>query len=330
MPLPTMNAVVYETYGTPDQVLKLKNVQKPVPNDNEVLIKAVCASVNSWDCDLTRGFTLIVRLGGFFKPRFPTLGADVSGRVEAVGKNIKRFKVGDEVVGDLSGYQWGTFAEYVLASESFLSIKPPEISFEQAAALPQAGVLALQSLRLFDVDFKGKNVLILGAGGGVGTYALQLLKLRQAHVTVVDRTGKLEALKVLGAQEVIDYTKEDFTKNKKRYDLILGVMANQSFLSYLGSLKTNGTFVMIGGETSLVFKILFLGPVLKWFTKKKMKILIHRPNPTDQNELLELLKIKTLTSVIQREYHLSEVAEAVGHLADGNALGKIVIKVSPT
>jgi NADPH:quinone reductase-like Zn-dependent oxidoreductase len=250
-----MKAVVYTQYGQPD-VLEFKDVAQPAPKDGEVLIRVYASSVNSWDWDRLRGTPLLTRLdGGLLKPRHTILGADVAGRIESTGSSVTHFLPGDEVFGDLSGCGWGGFAEYDCARESMLAVKPADLTFEEAAAVPQAAVLALQGLRKGGRIRRGRRVLINGAGGGVGTFAVQIAKALGAEVTGVDSTAKLEMLRSLGADHVIDYTREDFTRNGKRYDLILDVVAVRSIVNYRRALRRNGTYVMVGGSTTTLLQV---------------------------------------------------------------------------
>lgn len=284
-----MKAVVYQKYGSPD-VLQLKEVEKPTPKDNEVLIKVHAASVNSWDWDLLRGKPLVYRMiFGLLKPKFKIIGSDIAGRVEAVGRNIKQLQAGDEVFGDISGSGFGAFAEYVCARENALALKTASMIFEEAAAVPQAAVLALQGLRNKGYIQRGHKVLINGAGGGVGTFAVQIAKSFGAEVTGVDSTRKLDMLRSIGADHVIDYTKEDFTKNGQRYDLILDVAAYRSIFDYKRALSPKGIYVMIGGSIARIFQVLFLGYWITITGSKKMGILMHKPNTKDLNYLKELL-----------------------------------------
>jgi NADPH:quinone reductase-like Zn-dependent oxidoreductase len=255
-----MKAVVYTIYGPPE-VLQLKQVEKPTPGDDEVLIKVHAASVNSWDWDLLRGVPFVNRiLAGLLKPtKIRILGCDIAGRIEAVGKSVKLLRPGDEVFGDLSGCGWGGFAEYVCARDNAVVLKPANMTFEQAAAIPQAGLLALQGLRDKGQVQAGQKVLINGAGGGVGTFALQIAKSFGAEVTCVDSANKLDMLRSSGAGHVIDYKKEDFTWNGQHYDLILDVMGYHSIFDYKRALSPRGKYVMVGGCTALVNQVLFLG-----------------------------------------------------------------------
>lgn len=319
-----MKAMVYDRYGMTD-VLTLKEVKIPVIQDNEVLVKVHAVSVNSWDWDLLRGKPFLTRIGGLLKPKYKILGADIAGRVEAIGSDVKHLLPGDEVFGDISWCGWGGFAEYVCVHEDALSSKPPSMTFEQAAAIPQAAVLALQGLRDKGKIQEGQTVLINGAGGGVGTFGLQIAKLYGAEVTCVDNTGKLEMLKAMGADHVIDYTQEDFVQKGKLYDLILDVVGNRSIFNYKRLLKPKGTYVMIGGPMSLISQILFLGPIISKIEKKNMNILIHKPNKQDQNILLDLFVEGTVQPVIDKRYSLSQVADAIQYLGEGNAKGKVII-----
>ncbi|NOU75563.1 zinc-binding dehydrogenase [Paenibacillus sp. LMG 31458] len=322
-----MKAIVYTTYGTTD-VLKLKEVEKPIPKDNEVLIKVYAASVNSWDWDLLRGTPFLVRLdGGILKPKYNILGADIAGRVEAVGKDVKQFLPGDEVFGDISGCSWGGFAEYVCARENALTLKSASMTFEEAAAIPQAAVLALQGLRDKGQIQKGQKVLINGAGGGVGTFAVQIAKSFGAEVIGVDSTKKLDMLKSIGADQVIDYTQEDFTQNGQRYDLILDVAGYRSIFDYKRALSANGTYVMVGGSMSRIFQVMFLGPWISKRGSKEIGILMHKPNQNDQNFMKELFEAGKVVPVIDRRYPLSETAEALRYLGEGHPKGKVVISM---
>jgi NADPH:quinone reductase-like Zn-dependent oxidoreductase len=320
-----MKAIVYTKYGPPD-VLQLKEVEKPTPKDNEVLIKVHAASVNSWDWDLLRGTPFLNRLMfGLLKPKTKILGCDIAGRVEAVGRNVKQFQPGDEVFGDISGCGWGGFAEYVCARENVLALKPASMTFEEVAAVPQAAVLALQGLCDKGQIQSGQKVLTNGAGGGVGTFAVQIAKSFGAEVTGVDSTRKLDMVRSIGADQVIDYTQEDFTKNGQRYDLILDVVAYRSMFDYKRALSPKGIYVMVGGSMALMFQVLFLGPWISMTASKKMGLLMHKPNKKDLNFMKELFEADKVVPVIDRRYSLSEVAEALRYFGEGHAKGKIVI-----
>jgi NADPH:quinone reductase-like Zn-dependent oxidoreductase len=267
------------------------------------------------------------RLGGKLKPRYEILGADRAGRIEEVGRNTKKLQPGDEVFGDISGCGWGGFAEYVCARGNVLALKPGSMTFEQAAAVPQAGVLALQDLRYRGQVRPGQKVLINGAGGGVGTFAMQMAKSLGAEVTGVDRAEKLEMLLAICADQVIDYTREDFTRTGRRYDLILDVVANRSVFEYTRTLNPKGTFIFVGGSMAAVFQVLFLGTFISMTGGKKMGILLHKPNSNDLIVMNELFEAGKAVPVIDRHYPLSEVPDALRYLAEGHAQGKVVITV---
>jgi len=319
-----MKAIVYQKYGPPD-VLQLKDVEKPTPKDNEILVKIHAASVNDWDWGLLRGKPFVNRLlFGLLKPKIKILGVDIAGRVEAVGRNVEQFQPGDEVFGDISGCGWGGFAEYVCIPENALALKPASMTFEEAAAIPQAGLLALQGLRDKGQIQPGQKVLINGAGGGAGTFAVQIAKSFGAEVTGVDSTRKLDMMRSIGADQVIDYTQEDFTKNGQHYDLILDVAAYHSIFDYKRALSPKGIYVMVGGSMALMFQVLFLGPWISMSGSKKMAILMHKPNK-DLAFMKELFEAGKVAPVIDRRYPLSEVAEALRYFGEGHAQGKVVI-----
>ena len=320
-----MKAIVYTEYGLPD-VLQLKEVERPTPKDNEVLIKVHAVSVNASDWEYLRGRPLYARLGGLRKPRKRILGSDIAGQVEAVGTNVKQFQLGDEVFGDILDLMGG-FAEYVCAPENKLALKPASMTFEEAAAIPQAAVIALQGIRDKGQVQSGQRVLINGAGGGAGTFAVQLAKLYGAEVTGVDNTGKLDFMRSLGADHVIDYTQEDFTKNGKQYDLILDVVAHRSVFAYKRALRPNGSYFFVGGSVATIFQILLLGPWIRRTTGKKIRILAVQPNTEDLNFMKELSEAGKVTPVIDRTYPLSEVPDAIGYVGEGHAKGKVVISV---
>ena len=320
-----MKAIVYEKYGSPD-VLELKEVEKPIPKDNEVLIKIHSASINDWDFGLLIGTTFVNRLlFGLMKPKYKILGSDIAGRIKEVGKNVKQFKIDDEVFGDLSGH-WGGFAEYVCANEKSLALKPINMTFDEAAAIPQAALLALQGFNDKGQIQSGQKVLINGAGGGAGTFAIQIAKYYGAEVTGVDSSSKLDIMHSIGADHVIDYTKEDFTKNRKQYDFILDNAAYHSIFDCKQALNHNGIYVMVGGSTSQILQIMLLGPLISITGNKKMSILVHKPNKglAFLKELFEKGKVKP---IINRCYPLNEVAKALRYFGKGYAKGKIVITI---
>ncbi len=324
-----MKAIVYTKYGPPD-VLQLKEVEKPTPKENEVLIKVHAASINSWDWELLRGKPFVNRLlFGLLKPKkINILGCDIAGRVESVGSNVKQLQPGDKVFGDISGGSWGGFAEFLCAHENSLAQISAGMTFEEAAALPQAGLLALQGLRDKGQIRKGQRVLINGAGGGSGTFAVQIAKYFGAEVTGVDSTRKLGMLGSIGADHVIDYPQEDFTKNGQRYDLILDVVTYRSIFDYKRALTPKGIYVMLGGGSwARVFQTMFLGPLISMTGSKKMGILMHKPNIKDLNFMKELFEAGKVVPVIDGHYTLSEVADALRYFGEGHVQGKAVITV---
>jgi NADPH:quinone reductase-like Zn-dependent oxidoreductase len=321
-----MKAIVYTKYGPPD-VLQLKEVEKPAPKDNEVLIKVHAAAANYADWALLTGKPFLVRLmtGAILKPRNTILGADIAGRVESVGRNVKQFQPGDEVFGDISECGWGGFAEYVCASENALVLKPANISFEKAAAVPFAAVTALQGIRDKGKIQPGQKVLINGGSGGVGTFAVQIAKSFGAEVTAVCSTRNLDMARSIGADQVIDYTQEDFSQNGQRYDLIIGANGYHSLSDYRRALRPKGIYVCTGGSMTQVFQAMLLGPWISMIGSKKMRILAMKPNKDDLVYMKGLLEAGTVVPVIDGRYTLSEVPEALRYLGEGHAKGKIVI-----
>lgn len=317
-----MRAIVYHQYGTPD-VLKLEEVEKPAPGDDEVLIKVCAVSINDWDLGLLDGDFINRLLNGLRKPKRKILGSDIAGQVEAVGKNVTLFKPGDEVYGDLSG-RWGGFAEYVCARENALALKPSTMNFAQAAAIPQAAMLAVQGLIDIGKIKEGQKLLINGAGGGVGTFGIQIAKLYGVEATGVDHTGKLDMLRSMGFDHVIDYTKEDFTTNGKYYDLILDVKTNRSMFSYARALSPNGVYVTVGGSTARLLQALLLAPLIRMIYKKHIRIVALKTNKdlAYMNKLFESGKVKP---VIDGPYKLDEVPDAFRLFGKGEHKGKVVI-----
>jgi len=324
-----MKAIVYTKYGPPD-VLELKEVEKPTPKDNEVLVKVYAASVNPADWHLMRGKPFFMRLFfGLLKPKNKILGADIAGRVEAVGRNVKQFQPGDEVFGDIADCGWGGFAEYVCVTENALVLKPASMTFEEAASVPLAAVTALQGLRDKGQIQPGQKVLINGASGGVGTFAVQIAKSFGAEVTGVCSTRNLDMVRSIGADQVIDYTQEDFTQNGQRYDLIVDAVGNRSVSDYKRALSPKGICVIIGYSSPvLLFQHMFLGPCISMTGSKKIGLMGEaKPNKKDLVFMKELLEGGKVVPVIDRRYPLSEVAEALRYLEEGHARGKVVITV---
>ena len=318
-----MKAAVYKERGPP-AVFQLIEIEKPTPRDDEVLMKVHAASVNSWDWELLRHKPSLVSLGKRSDPRYKIMGADVAGRVETVGKDAKRFRPGDDVFGDLCNSGWGGYAEYVCARENALMPKPASMTFEEAAATPQAGLLALQGLNKNGLIRLGQKVLINGAGGGVGTFAVQIAKYYGAEVTGVDSSGKLEMLRSLGADHVIDYAIEDYTRTGQRYDLILDIKAYRKILDYRRALRPGGRLVVVGGSAAMIFKIVFLGSVTSLLGRKKLKLHLYKPNK-DLASLTDLIETGKVKPIIGKRYPIDEVGEAIRHLGDGGVKGKVVI-----
>ena len=320
--------------------LQLKEVEKPTPKEDEALVRVHAASLNAADFEMLRG-TWSARFGGLLKPRHKILGSDIAGRIEAVGRNVKQFHPGDGIWGDLSfplGY--GAFAEYVCIPENALRLKPASMTFEEAAAVPSAGVVALQNLRgvgssslsflLSDKGHiqSGQKVLINGAGGGVGTFAVQIAKSFGAEVTGVDSARKLDMLRSIGADHVIDYTQEDFTKSGQRYDFILEVVASRSIFDYKRALSPKGIYVMVGGSLAAILQGFLLGPLISMTGSKKMGSVMWKPNNQEDLAILEeLFAAGKVAPVIDRRYPLCEVPEALRYLEEGHAKGKVVITV---
>ena len=319
-----MRAIVFTRYGKAD-ALELKEIDMPIPKDDEVLIKVHAASINDWDWGLLQGTPFSNRLqNGLRKPmKINTLGSDIAGRIEAVGKKVEQLQPGDEVLGDLAG-TWGGFAEYVCARENALVLKPASMTFEEAAAIPQAGMLAVQGLCDKGQIHSGQRLLINGAGGGVGTFGVQIAKIHGVEVTGVDSSGKFNMMRSIGFDNVIDYTKEDFTKNGQCYDLILDNKMNRSISDYMRALNPNGIYVTTGGATDRLFQAFLLSPWISMFSTKSIRLVLLKPNKdlAYMNGLFEAGKVKP---VIDGPYELSEVREAMRYFGEGNHKGKVVI-----
>lgn len=322
-----MKAIIQTKYGLPD-VLNYEEVNKPIPGDDQVLVRIHAASVNAADWRIMRGKPLLFRpMFGFPKPKNLIPGSDLAGVVEAVGKDVTRFRIGDEIFGE-NGFEdgMGAFAEYAAVPARNLLPKPANLSFEEAAAIPLAGGTALRSLRRVGKLQAGQKVLINGASGGVGTYALQIAKALGAEVTAVVSTRNVEQAHELGADHVIDYKKEDFAKSSQRYDLILGVNGSRHLRDYKRCLSDNGTYVMVGGTNKQIFQAVLLGPL----NSRGGKTITITPAEPDIEDLIFLKKIiedGKLKPVIDRAYPLSQTAEAMRYIDTGHARGKVVIKV---
>ena len=318
-----MKAVVYHQYGSPD-VLQVAEIEKPTPNGNQILLKVHAVSVNAADYRPLSGKPFLIRLmmGGIFKPKDPRIGIDVAGRVEAVGANVKRFRPGDEVFGCANG----AFAEYVLAKEKNLALKPANISFEEAAAVPVAALTALQGFRYVGGVRPEQKVLIQGASGGVGIFAVQMAKMYGAEVTAVCSTRNLKMVRSFGTDHVIDYTREDFTQNGKKYDLIFAVNGYHSLSAYRRSLTPQGNYVCAGGTFPQIFQAMLLG---RFMSKKGGKTLssmgISNVNQDDMDQLAKLLQEGKIFPVIDRCYPLREIVPAFRHVMENHAQGKVVV-----
>jgi NADPH:quinone reductase-like Zn-dependent oxidoreductase len=322
-----MKAIVCTEYGPPD-VLRLQEVERPTPKDDEVLVRVHAASVNAADVEILRGHWA-ARFGGPLRPQHKIPGSDVAGTVEAVGGNVKQFQPGDEVWGDLSfPYGYGTFAEYVCVSENALTSKSASMTFEEASTYPQSAIISLQTLRDKGRIRPGQKVLINGAGGGMGTFAVQLAKYFGAEVTGVDSASKLEMLRTIGADHVIDYAQEDYTKSGQRYDLILDVVAHRSVFDYRRALSPEGVFLIVGGSLTTFLQVLILGALISRTGSKKLGLNAYDANNKEDLAVLAgLFETGKVVPVIDRCYPLSEVPEALRYLEQGHALGKLVITV---
>jgi NADPH:quinone reductase-like Zn-dependent oxidoreductase len=315
-----VKAIVYEKFGPPDLVLQLKEVEKPTPRDNEVLVEIHAASINFGDWGYVRGEPFVVRLigAGLLKPKYKILGSDIAGRVEAVGRNVEQFQPGDEVYGELAMCGWGGFAEYASAPENVLALKPANLTFEEAAAVPQAATVALHGLRDNRQVQPGQKVLINGASGGIGTFAVQIAKSFGAEVTGVCSTRNLDMVRSIGADYVIDYTKEDFTQNEGRYDRIIDIVANRSMSDYMRALSPKGNYVAVAFNPSTMFA--------RGGGKKAGQLAV-KSSVEDLVFLKELIEAGKVSPVIDRSYPLSEVAEALRYYGERHSQGKVVITV---
>jgi NADPH:quinone reductase-like Zn-dependent oxidoreductase len=321
-----MKAMVYTRYGPPKD-LNLEEVEKPAPKDDEVLIKVQAASVTFGDLAAVKGEPFMVRLSlRLREPKYKILGKDIAGQIEAVGANVKQFGPGDEVFGDISGCGWGAYAEYVAVPENAIALKPKNLTFQQAAAVPESAVVALQSLRDKGHIRAGQKVLIYGASGGIGTFAVQIAKSFGADVTGVCSTRNLELVCSIGAEHVIDYTKEDFARNGQRYDLILATAGYRSIFDYQRVLSPKGNYVATGGSMAQIFQPMLLGP---WLSTggRRMSNLAMKPNKKDLTFIKELIEARKVSPVIDKSFPLSELPEALRYYGEGHSRGKVVITV---
>ena len=321
-----MKAIVCDRYGRPD-TLRIEDVERPVPHDNQALIEIHASSLNAADVEILGG-AFWARMSGPLRPRHTIPGSDVAGRVVEVGKKIRHLRIGDAVFGDLFMCGQGAFAEYVAAPEHSLMKKPKSISFEDAATLPQAAKIALQGLRGKRPLMEGQKVLVNGAGGGMGTFAVQIAKYYGAEVTGVDSAKKLDMLRAIGADYVIDFAQEDCTRSKERYDLILDTVSQRSIFDYRRVMAHDGIFVLVGGSRYAIFQAMLLGPLVSVASRKKMGINpMNVDNEGDLKFLLELIEKEEIRPVIDRHIPLDEVPEALMDLSEGLVNGKVVIAV---
>jgi NADPH:quinone reductase-like Zn-dependent oxidoreductase len=320
-----MKAIVFTRYGTAE-VLEPREVAKPTPKADEVLVRVRAVSINDWDWQALQGIPFMNRLMfGLLKPKKQILGSDIAGVVEAVGQNVRRFHLGDEVFGDLSG-RWGGFAEYVCARESELAPKPAGLTFEEAAAIPQAAMLAVQGLLDKGQIRQGQKLLVNGAGGGVGTFAIQIARLYGAETTGVDSAAKLDMLRSLGYDHVLDYAQEDFTRTGQQYDLILDVKTNRPIRAYLRALSLGGAYVTVGGSLAQLAQVALLGPLVAMVRKKRMCVVGLKPNK-DLGYMTELVEAGKVRPVVDGRYTLDQAAEAMRYFGEGRHKGKVVLTV---
>ncbi|WP_249869567.1 NAD(P)-dependent alcohol dehydrogenase [Oceanobacillus saliphilus] len=318
-----MKAFVTNKYGSPD-VLELQDVEKPICKDNQVLVNVHATSINYGNIVLLRGTPFVARFAfGITKPKFKIPGGDIAGTIEAVGKNVKNFQVKDEVFGDLSSSGWGGFAEYVAVPENSIALKPKNFSFEEAAALPMAASTSLQALRNKGNVQEGQEVLIYGASGGVGTFAVQIAKALGANVTAVCSTRNVDIIKSLGIDHVIDYKKETIFEKDNTYDLILGVNGYQPISEYLRALKSNGKFILVGGSPKQMPQAMF-----RSIGNKQINIFMQSHKQEDLKFIKELVEKNQLTAVIDRRFSFNELPNAFKYFEEGHAQGKLVVKVS--
>lgn len=317
-----MRVVVQDRYGSPE-VLRLEEVPTPTPGPREVLVRVAATSVNLSDWECLHGSPLYARIGGLRSPARRTLGSDIAGTVEAVGDEVTRFAPGDEVYGDNLSLKGG-FAEYAVAPESALATKPAALGFAEASTIPQAGVIALQGL---DGVSAGDRVLINGAGGGSGMFAIQLARRYGAHVTGVDNASKLDHMRRMGADEVVDYASDDFTRGREPYDLVLDMVAHRSVFAYRRSLAPGGRYRCVGGPVRTLLRIVAVGGVVARVTGRRMGMIAVKQGPTWFEPVAEMCVAGDLAIHVDRTFGLDEVADALAHVGEGHSLGKVVVVV---
>jgi len=322
-----MKAIIQTAYGVPSEVLELMEVEKPTPKDDEVLIKVQAASITFGDLAAVKGEPWIARLSlGLNRPKIKTPGKDVAGQVEAVGGNVKQLKPGDKVFGDLSESGWGAYAEYVSAPEDALVLIPSNMTFQEAAAVPESAVVALQGLQDKGNIQPGQRVLIYGASGGIGTFAVQIAKSFDTEVTGVCSTRNLEMVRSLGADHVIDYTQEDFARHRQAYDLILATAGYRSIFDYRRALAPGGHYVATGGKMAQIFQPMLLGP---WISSqdRKMTNLAMKPDKEDLSFIKELIEAGKITPVIDKSFPLSKLSQALQYYGEGRSRGKVIVTI---
>lgn len=322
-----MKAATYRSYGSPD-VLVVRDVPRPAPGPDEVLVRVVASSVNDFDWHLLTGTPWVNRAPGFTRPVNTVLGSDVAGTVEAVGADVSRFEPGDEVYGDMSPHGFGAFAEYVVAPAAALSHKPESLTFEQAAAVPQAGQLAVMACTRWRSIQPGEQVAVNGAGGGTGTFAVQIALAAGAHVTAVDAAWKLDGLTALGVEDVLDYRREDVTARRAAYDLVVDVACHRPLRAYRRCLRPGGVCAITGGAMPRIFWALAAGPVVSAVADVRIGMPLWRPNdPGEMAVLARLIEAGSLSPLIDSVYSLDDIAEAFGRFGAQQHTGKIVIRV---
>lgn len=322
-----MKAIVQTEYGSPD-VLSLREVDRPVVSDSNVLVRIHASSVHAGDRHLMRGTPWLVRLMfGMFKPKIQILGTDMAGMVEAIGSEVTQFKIGDQVFGDLSGCGFGAFAEYVSVPESALVLKPENLTFEKAAIVPVSALAALKGLRDVGKIRSGQHVLINGAAGGVGSFAVQIAKSYGAIVTAVCSSHNTEKMRSIGADYILDYTQKDITQTSKQYDLILDIAAYRSPFDYLPILKPKGTYVLVGGSINRILQVMIFGSLISKLTGRNILPLVSAPNQVDLGTLKSMIESKAIVPIIDRTYKLSEIPIAIRRLENRQVCGKIAINL---
>ncbi len=324
-----MKAFRYERYGEPE-VLEMKTIDKPSAKSGEVVLRVHAASVNAYDWRLVTAKPFLVRImgGGLFRPKNKAVGADVAGVVESVGPGVTEFEVGDRVFGSVAPTGNGAFAEYVRADVRFLAAIPDGVTFEDAAAVPMAALTALQGLRGSGRELKGKHVAVAGASGGVGTYAVQLAKVLGAEVTAVCSTAKVDLSRSIGADHVVDYTRDDFLADSEKYDLILGVNGFRDIRDYVNALRKDGTYVMAGGNTRQILQSLIRGSRINKRSSRTVTRVDERPNATDLAYVADLLDKRSIRSVIDKTFAFERTPDAVAYVREGHAAGKVLVRVT--